>query len=64
MLDDGTSKPLKSIMFNVAGTKIGNILNSINELGPLKVLGKLKHDEWHRGKSVQFVIDDIARQLD
>ena len=64
LLDDGTSKPLKSIMFNVAGTKIGNTLKSINDLGPLKVLGKLKHDEWRGGKSVQFVIDDIARQLD
>ena len=64
LLDDGTSKPLKSIMFNVAGTKIGNTLKSINDLGPLKVLGKLKHDEWRGGKSLQFVIDDIARQLD
>ncbi len=64
LLDDGTSKPLKSIMFNVAGTKIGNALKSINELGPLKVLGKLKRNEWRGGKSVQFLIDDIARQFD
>jgi len=63
LLDDGTSKPLKSVMFNVAGTKIGNTLKSIDELGPLKVLGKLKHDEWRGRKSLQFVIDDIARQF-
>ena len=64
LLDDGTSRPLKSIMFNVAGTKIGNTLKSINELGPLKVLGKLKRDEWRGGKSVQFLIEDIARQFE
>ena len=64
LLDDGTSRPLKSIMFNVAGTKIGNLLKSVNELGPLKVLGKLKRDEWRGGKSVQFLIEDIARQFD
>ncbi|NCG11311.1 MAG: single-stranded-DNA-specific exonuclease RecJ, partial [Alphaproteobacteria bacterium] len=64
LLDDGTSRPLKSIMFNVAGTKIGNTLKSVNELGPLKVLGKLKRDEWRGGKSVQFLIEDIARQFD
>ncbi len=64
LLSDGTSRPLKSIMFNVAGTKIGNTLKSINELGPLKVLGRLKHDEWRGGKSVQFLIEDIARQFE
>jgi single-stranded-DNA-specific exonuclease len=64
LLDDGTSRPLKSIMFNVAGTKIGNTLKSVNELGPLKVLGKLKRDEWRGGKSVQFLIEDIARQFE
>ena len=64
LLDDGTSRPLKSIFFNVAGTKLGNTLKSINELGPLKVLGKLKRDEWRGGKSVQFLIEDIARQFD
>ena len=64
LLDDGTSRPLKSIMFNVAGTKIGNTLKSVNELGPLKVLGKLKRDEWRGGKSVQFLVEDIARQFD
>ena len=64
LLDDGTSRPLKSIMFNVAGTKIGNTLKSVNVLGPLKVLGKLKRDEWRGGKSVQFLIEDIAQQFD
>ena len=42
----------------------GNILKNISELGPLKVLGKLKKDEWRGGKSVQFVIEDIAKQFD
>ncbi len=63
-LDDGTSKPIKAIMFNAANTSIGDILKNVNELGPLKVLGKLKKDEWRGGRSVQFVIEDIAKQFD
>ncbi len=63
-LDDGTSSPIRAIMFNAANTAIGNILKNIRELGPLKVLGKLKKDEWRGGKSVQFVIEDIAKQFD
>ena len=64
LLDDGTSKPIKSIMFNVAGTTLGNRLKSINDIGPLRILGKLKRDEWRGGKAIQFIIEDIARQFD
>ncbi len=62
-LDDGTSKPMKAIMFNAANTAIGDILKNIDRMGPLKVLGKLKKDEWRGGRSVQFVIEDIAEQF-
>ena len=62
-LDDGTSKPIKAIMFNAANTAIGNILKNIDRMGPLKVLGKLKKDEWRGGGSVQFIIEDIAEQF-
>ena len=63
-LDDGTSKPIKAIMFNANGTKIVSALKNINDLGPLKVLGKIRRDEWRGGKSVQFIIEDIAKQFD
>ena len=63
-LDDGTSKPIKAIMFNANGTKIVSALKNINDLGPLKVLGKIRRDEWRGGESVQFIIEDIAKQFD
>ena len=42
---------------------IGFVKN-INDLGPLKVLGKIRRDEWRGGESVQFLIEDIAKQFD
>ena len=51
-------------MFNANGTKIVSALKNINDLGPLKVLGKIRRDEWRGGKSVQFIIEDIAKQFD
>ena len=62
-LDDGTAKPIKAIIFNVAGTQLGQALKSVHDLGPLKVLGKLKRDEWRGGNAVQFLIEDMARQF-
>ena len=63
-LDDGTSKPIRAIMFNVGNTPVGEILKNVEKLGPLKVLGRLKKDDWRGGDYVQFVIEDITKQYD
>ena len=50
------SKPIKAIMFNANFTrKIASALKNINDLGLLKVLGKVRRDEWREREFVQFI---------
>lgn len=59
-LDDGTSQPLRAVMFSVAGTEIGQYLQSEQSGVPVMVLGLIRRDNWRGGDHLQFQIEDIA----
>ena len=59
-LDDGTSQPLRAVMFSVAGTKIGAYFQSAQSGTPVMVMGLVRRDSWRGGDYLQFQIEDIA----
>lgn len=52
---------LSFVAFNAIGTAIGDfLLDEENTNTPIKMLGKLKENEYNGGKQVQFILEDIA----
>ena len=55
----GTQLPF--VGFNLVGTNVGNfLLDDANTNTTIKMLGKLKENEYNGHVSVQFVLEDIA----
>ena len=56
-----TGAQLAFVGFNLVGTPVGDfLLDDANTNTKIKMLGKLKENEFNGRTSVQFVLEDIA----